>query len=110
MLATASPSRKRSLDTHFRRSWRSACMNPMIGGARYDVGASWKSVVTISFGSPAPVASNIRVAMAALLVGGESSRAPAFGILTFLSGTWKDHPEQRALPSRALQFDPASAR
>src|SRR5262245_17063652 len=110
MLATASPSRKRSFETHFRRSWSSACMNPMIAGPPYDVAPSWKSVVAISFGSPAPVVSIIRVAMAALLVGGDSSRAKTFGILTFVSGTREDHPEQGALSNQALELDSPAAR
>src|SRR5437870_3840025 len=37
--------------------------------------------------------------------GAESSHAPAFWILTFLSGTGKNNPEQRATPLEAFQFD-----
>src|SRR5215471_5786504 len=110
MLATASPSRKRSFDTHFRRCWSSACMTPMIAGPPYDVAPSWRRVVAISFGSPVPVVSIIRVAMAALLVDEESSHVPAFRILTFVSGTRQDDPKQRSLPTHALELDSSSVR
>src|SRR5215470_7407661 len=110
MLATASPSRKRSFDTHFRRCWSSACMMPMIAGPPYDVAPRWRSVVAISLGSLAPVVSIICVAMAFLLVGQESSHAMAFRILTFVSGTRQDDPEQGALSSHALELDSSSAR
>src|SRR5262245_54576702 len=110
MLATASPSRKRSFETHFRRCWSSACMTPMMAGPPYDVAPSWRSVVAISLGSPVPVVSIICVAMASLLVGQESSHATAFRILTFVSGTRQDDPEQRALSGHTLELDPPSAR
>src|SRR5215470_4753195 len=110
MLATASPSRKRSFDTHFRRCCSSACMIPMIAGPPYDVAPSWRSVVAISFGSPVPVVSTICVAMASLLVDEESSHTTAFRTLTFVSGTRQDDPEQGAPSSHALELDPPSVR
>src|SRR5262249_29807382 len=110
MLATASPSRKRSFDTHLRRCWSSACMMPMIAGPPYDVAPSCRSVVAIYFGSPVPVASIIPVAMDPLLVGEESSHAPAFRILTFVSGTRKDDSEQGAPSTHALELDSPSVR
>src|SRR6185369_7752627 len=48
--------------------------------------------------------------MALLLVGEESSQATAFRILTFVSGTRQDHPEQRAASYHALELDSPSAR
>src|SRR6266566_3934267 len=55
MFATASPSRKRSFETHCRRSCNSACMTPMMAGPPYEVAPSLKSDAAISFLFPAIV-------------------------------------------------------
>src|SRR5215831_1891116 len=54
MFATASPTTKRSFDTHRRRSCSSACMMPMIAGPPYEVAPSLKSEPAISLKSVEP--------------------------------------------------------
>src|ERR671935_1345014 len=44
-----SPSRNRGFDVHFRRSWISACMTPMIAGPPYAVAPILRKIVAISF-------------------------------------------------------------
>src|SRR5262245_31181627 len=110
MLATASPSRNRSLDTHRRRCCSSACMMPMIAGPPYEVAPRRSSVLAMSFESPGRVVSGVSVVMGSLLRG-ERKRAEAVGILTFVSGKGRqDDSEERAMSGLALDLDATAVR
>src|SRR5262245_15394205 len=48
-LTSARPSTKRGFEIHWRRSWNSACITPMIAGPPYAVAPTLRNPAAISF-------------------------------------------------------------